>query len=518
MKIKYTLPKVLAILALIISFASCEEDFNTIGANIIGDENFASEFTDSLSVVSYSRKLLPAQTSGLPVYQMGVYNDPVYGKTTVNWLTQLTLDQTDPSFDIAPRIDSVVLFLPFFNQNETDDNDVTTYTLDSIYGNSPIDINIYESQYFLRDFDPDSGFQEIQNYYSNQGQLFENFLGELIYTIEDFTPSNEAFKVNDTISFIPSLRVKLPTEFFEKKIIDFEGSVELLNNNNFRDHFRGLYFEVESNSDDGNLFMMDLEDASLTIHYTFQTTTSEIATTAGDTVPRFEGEVGLSFNAIGVNTYENNLPSEIAQDLFNPNINEGEETLYVKGGDGIITVVDLFGPDLDDNGVADELEDLREREWIINEANLIFYVDKDKVSGGDTEPERLVIYDIENSRLLADFSQDITSNLPPIDALNVHLGRLERGSDGNGDFYKIRITNHISNVINRDSTNVPLGVMVSQNVLETGFQDLENIQSPGIEQIPASSVISPEGTVFHGNTSSNENRRLKLQIFYTEPE
>lgn len=519
MKMKYTLPKTVAIMAIIIAFASCAEDFSNIGANIIGDENFNSEFTDSLTVVSYSRKLLPPQTNNLPVYKLGVYNDPVYGKSSINFLAQLILDETDPRFNIAPRVDSVILFMAYFSESMTDDNDVVTYEVDSLYGNTPIDIKIYESNYFLRDFDPDSGFQELQNYYANQGQLFENFLGELIYTIEDFVPSEEVFVLNDTVSLIPGLRVKLPNEFFKKKIIDHGGSIELINNNNFRDYFRGLNFQVESDTDNGSLFFMDLENTSLTIYYSFQTVNSEISiSTVGDTIERFNGEVGMSFNAISVNTYENNLTQSIAQELFNPNTIDGEETLYVRGGDGIISIIELFGPDLDNNGVADQLEDLREEEWIINEANLIFYVDKNKVTGGDVEPERLIIYDVKNSLLLADYSLDITSNLDPVNAINVHLGRLERGSDGNGEYYKIRVTNHVSNIINKDSTNVPLGVIVSHNVLITDFQDLENIQAPGIEKIPAGSIVSHEGTVLYGNNSANENKRLKLQIYYTKPE
>lgn len=518
MKIKHILPKLLVILGIVIAVASCEEDLNTIGANIIGDENFKSEFTDSLSVIAYSRKLLPVQTNALPVFQMGVYNDPVFGKSTVNFLTQVIMDESGPDFGVRPRIDSVVLYMPFFSEQVVENDVVVSYDLDSVYGNKPINIKIFESNYFLRDFDPNSGFEELQNYYANQGQVFEGFLGELVHTIEDFVPSDEAFKINDTISLIPGLRAKLPTEFFRKKIISKAGSIELLNNNNFRDYFRGLYFQVESFTNDGNLFIMDLENSSLKIYYTFQTTPVSIATTpVNDTVQRFDGEFGMSFNAISVNTYKNELTPSIAQDLLSNNITEGEETLYVRGGDGIISVVELFGPDLDNNGVADELEDLREKGWIINEANLIFYVDKNKVVGGSKEPERLIIYDIKNSLLLADYTMDITANLAPVDALNVHLGRLVRGSDDNGDYYKLRITNHVSNVINKDSTNVPLGVLVSQNVLETDFQDLENIQAPGIEQIPAASIVSPEGTVLYGNNTTS-NRRLKLQIYYTEPE
>ncbi len=519
MKIKYTLPKSLAILALIIAVASCEEDFNTIGVSIIGDENFQSEFTDSLSVLAYSRKLLPVQTNGLPVYQMGVYNDPVYGKRTVNFLTQITLDNPGPDFEIAPRVDSVVLYLPYFSTEITGDDDEVTYELDSVYGSTPININIYESNYFLRDFDPNTGFEEAQKYYSNQQPLFEQNKGELIHRIEDFSPSKEAIAINDTVSLIPGLRVKLPNEFFKRKIIDNGGSIQLINNNNFRDYFRGLYFEVESNTDDGSLFLMNLEEASLTVYYTYQTDgTAVFDETGSDTIDRFNGEVGLSFNAISVNTFTSSVPPTISEIVQEPNIEQGEERLYVRGGDGIISVIELFGPDLDGDGIADELEDLRNEEWIINEANLIFYVDKNQVTGGDSEPERLMIYDLKNGTVLADYGLDITSNLDPVDALNVHLGRLKRGSDDNGEYYKIRITNHVSNLINRDSTNVPLGLIVSQNVLESGFQDIENIQAPGIEVVPASAIISPEGTILHGNRSAHQDRRLKLQIFYTDPE
>jgi hypothetical protein len=520
MKIKNILPRSMAILALIIAFASCEEDFNTIGVDIVGNENFASEFTDSLTVVAYSRKLLPPQTNNLPVFQLGVYNDPIYGKRTVNFLSQVTLDETNPDFEISPRADSVVLYIPYFNTSETN-NEVTTYELDSVYGDTPINIKIYESNFFLRDFDPNTGFQEVQKYYANQQGMFESFKGDLLHTIEDFKPSNEAIVINDTVTLVPGLRTKLPKEFFQQKILNKGGSIELLNNNNFRDYFRGLYFQVESATDDGNLFLMNLEEASLTIYYDFQIEGAPQIGTVGsvnDTIDRFNGEVGMSFNAIGVNTYDNTIPVDISDDLSNPAVDEGEERLYVRGGDGIITVIELFGPDLDGDGVSDQLEDLRNEEWLINEANLIFYVDKDRVTGGDQEPERLIIYDIKNSLFLADIGFDITSNQEPVNAVNVHLGRLQRDSDQNGEFYKIRITNHVSNLINQDSTNVPLGLIVSHNVLESAFQDLENIQAPGIEKVPASSIVSPEGTIFHGNKSAYLSRRLKLQIYYTKPE
>jgi len=135
----------------------------------------------------------------------------------------------------------------------------------------------------------------------------------------------------------------------------------------------------------------------------------------------------------------------------------------------------------------------------------------------------LIIYDLNNNTVLSDYFLDTTSGDEPVDALNVHLGRLKRGSDNLGEYYKIRVTNHISNLINNDSTNVPLGLMVSQNVLLSGFQAIDSLTEPPIDElprvkmVPKSCVISPEGTVLFGNNTSNEDKRLKLQISYIEP-
>jgi hypothetical protein len=45
---------------------------------------------------------------------------------------------------------------------------------------------------------------------------------------------------------------------------------------------------------------------------------------------------------------------------------------YLKGGEGSMAILELFGPDADNNGVADELETIRNSGWLINEANLVF--------------------------------------------------------------------------------------------------------------------------------------------------
>ncbi len=512
MKIKNLLPVAGAILFFVIAFSSCKEDISTIGSEVLGTETPNGILDDSQTVVAYSRKLGPLQSNRLPAYQLGIYNDPVYGKSKVNLLSQLTLESNDPKFGDSAEVDSVFVYLPFFSTATTVDS-VTTYELDSIFGSTPINVSIFPSNYFLRDYDPNSGFEELQNYYTDQGPTFEEYLGPELANVENFIPTHNGYILNegedDEVKLPPGLRVKLPVEFFQEKIIDMEGTPELRNSNNFKNYMRGLYFKVDSPTDNGSLFIFDVTKAFVSIFYSYDNET--------DPDTRDNATFRLNMNAISVNTFENQLPQQIQTAIENPNIQTGDENLYLRGGDGIISVVELFGKDNDNNGVADELETLRDKKWLINEANLIFYVNQDIMFGGSTEPERIIIYDLKNSNVLADYNLDTTNGLEAADALTIHYGKLQKGSDGNGQYYKMKITNHISNLINKDSTNVPLGIVVSQNVLTRTTQKLQNPMEPSIEQVPSSSVISPEGTVLYGNASPNQEKRLKLQIYYTEP-
>ena len=525
MKINNALPKLLVVLSAFVLMASCEEEIGTIGSEVIGDQDVNATLDITRTIRSYSKKLQAVQTNGLQLNQLGLYKDPIYGMSKVNLLAQVALETPNPSINFLPQLDSVVLYIPYFSEEITDDLGESSYVLDSIYGNTPMNISIFESNYFLRDFDPNSGFEDIQSYYSNQNDLFESFKGELIYSLTDFLPSTESY--TETIfeqddagegtsenSFVaPGIRVKLPEAFFREKILNMEGTPELLNNNNFREYFRGLFFEVEGT--DTNLLKFDMTAAKLDIYFT-----SQFDKPGTRNRTREEKKITLLFDAINVNVFENELNGQIQSELLSQDQQNGEDRLYVRGGEGIATVVSLFGDDADGNGVADELDEIRQNNWLINEANLIFYVDKDAITDDAQEPERLIIYDIDNGRLLTDYSLDTTSGeSEQVDAYTTHLGRLVRDSDGKGDYYKLRITNHLSSLIHQDSTNVKLGVIVSQNVAVPNFQQVQNTNAltrDYTEQVPSSSVMSDQGTILHGNTSADLTKRLKLQIYYTD--
>ena len=74
---------VLALMAL-----SCDEELRTIGEGVIGGEPFT---TGSLEydVFVYNKGLEATQTNRLPLYQLGTFNDPIYGSRTARIVTQV---------------------------------------------------------------------------------------------------------------------------------------------------------------------------------------------------------------------------------------------------------------------------------------------------------------------------------------------------------------------------------------------------------------------------------------------
>jgi hypothetical protein len=150
----------------------------------------------------------------------------------------------------------------------------------------------------------------------------------------------------------------------------------------------------------------------------------------------------------------------------------------------------------------------------------VFYVDQDMVQDG--EPNRLYVYDIDNKTPLIDYFLDELNNSIPSFSIVNHLGPLQRVNDDpteSGVKYKFRITEHLNNLLLRDSTNVELGLSVSLNVnLEGGNQQrqIQNTTNSDLT-IPVSSIITPRGTVLHGNNTEDESKRVFLEIYYTEP-
>jgi hypothetical protein len=99
MKIYNYIRKGLVALVFVFACIACEEELGEAGTGIVGAVNFETFEVDDLDVVAYSMDYPEGvQTNGVPVGVLGVYNDPVYGKTTASYLSQMALSRTGPDF------------------------------------------------------------------------------------------------------------------------------------------------------------------------------------------------------------------------------------------------------------------------------------------------------------------------------------------------------------------------------------------------------------------------------------
>lgn len=543
-----------AILLIVILSIACDKEFNTVESDVLGKDNsnFSTNKID-VSVLAYNKKLEALQINNLQSNLLGVFKDPAYGKTTASLVTQLLPSNLSPVFGDNTVLDSVVLRIPYYSSltGELDSKGNAAYSIDSLYGNTsgPIKLSIYQNNYLLRDLNPDLDLNEAQNYFSdaeNTSDITSNFVltdnasvnfddhkGELIYENPNFIPSslntylysyNDEGEADNIEVQTPSLRVKFNnTEFWKTLIIDKQDDNVLTTTNNFKNYFRGLYIKAENINDDGSMVLLNTEstEANIILYYSYDSTI--------DSSVKINATYTLGFTGNTLNTYINdyNLVSlEDGDDIL------GDEKLYLKGTEGSMAVVDLFGnEDTNNNEIPDALESLREEfsyidedgerqtTRLINEAILIVYEDdemRNAVSDDYHTYDRLYVYDVKNNITAIDYDIDASLNLAdPFSSIFLHLG--QRGEIGDGFGYKIRITEHINNILLKDSTNTKLGLVISNNVNYITNSELLN-SDDDITEFPAASIITPRGTIIHGSHQDvPESRRMKLEIYYTEP-
>lgn len=586
---------------------SCEEDPATIGEGVISGEPFVTGI-ETYDVFAHNMKVAAVQTNQLPVYQLGNYNDPVYGKTSASITSQVTLASYNPTFgtysqateDQAGTDDSastipenetvtkVYLYIPYLTRaqayrdhdldgvdnefdsepddatNDTDGDGLTnieevnlgtdpnnpdtdgdgindandeetlqntfpkTVELDSIYGDrtQPFHLKVERNTYFLRDLDPDTDFQEAQAYYSSQ-KFSPDFVSDVLYDGEDSISDKEylTFKEDDPDTEdvdesqqvdtrqSPGIRVELDKDFFQTNILDKEGQSELLSSANFKDFFRGVHLSL--NASDNLMMQLDLTQANITIYYnydSYNSTDAAVETKKSTFQMRLlqgSSTSGISGNAI--NTFENEAyPANIQEAMDN---GENASRIYVKGGAGTLATLNLFDQVNGDSAI----KQIKDNNWVINEANLTFYVDRTTLdnAGGTREPIRLYLFNLETGKPLYDANTEVTTDTAPWNVYGTYGGILET-SGNKGVKYKVNITDYVNDMVVRDSTNATIGLSVSTYIGTSARRKAQLDQ--GEEKLPVMMTTNPEGTVLYGSnvTGAEADKKLKLEISYTK--
>ena len=590
---------------LLLFMTSCNKDYNTVGVDLIDNKPFNTNI-EEVPVFVKMNKIPPYIANAISTFQLGIYEDNIYGKSKVSFLSQLSFDTPNAVFGIfsptdeingmedniaaIPELETikdVFLDIPFFTNVDDDDNDgvinlydvdsedpysdsdgdgvsdadesnagqdplnpdtdgdgildgddtesinpnagATLYELDSLMGNSEakFKLKVSELDYFLRPFDPENNFETYQKYYSSNS-IPDNFSGtvlfdeeieinskELVFYKED-DPETEDDDESEIVKerLTPRIRVSLDKDFFQSKILDKEGSDDLANAENFKLFFKGIIIDAYDFSDP-LLMILNFSEAEIRIVYDYQKYDKNDTDddTSDDVIESTEDEYKLNLNGIKLNSFKYDLyPAEIITAISDTINNAG--LVYLKGGEGIMAEIELFK---DDDG-NDLLEEIRNKEWLVNEASLSIYINKDMLSssGGIIEPSRLYLYDIDNKAPLIDYFVDNSAGPKEYQNKIVHGGSIELDEDKNGLMYKIRISEHIKNVIRKDSTNTKLGLVVSSDISNTINVEVETKDL--MTFIPNSTAINPLGTVLIGPSPSAEyyEKRMKLDLYYTK--
>ena len=419
----------------------------------------------------------------------------------------------------------------------TDDKDTDTqnpnagatqYDVDSLLGNidASFKIKVQELDYYLRSYDPTDNFESFQKYYSDETQLL-NFAGFTIHDDEVSIDTNEIviYKEDDPDTddvdeseevkerLTPRLRLPLDKDFFQRKIIDHEGSDDMTNADNFNIYFKGLVLQAYDFSED-LLMILDYSNAKINIEYEYDKYNKNDTddNTSDDTIDKVKANYELNLSGNQLNVFNK---SAYNQDILN-NLNSSENLsrVFLKGGEGLIAEIDLF-IDNDGNNVLDEI---RSNGWLVNEANLTMYVDKDKIneSGNVIEPFRVYLYDIDAKTPLPDYYIDNSTGPKKSNVKIVHSGILKLDEDDKGLKYKIRISEHVKNIVRNDSISPKLGLAVSSSISNSVNTDVKTTDV--MKYIPLATAINPLGTVLIGPNPEPENfdKRMRLEIYYTE--
>jgi hypothetical protein len=494
----------------IVGIISCEKDFNDIASSVVKNTKFDTKDT-VMDVVVTNKAITSVRGDGLKIggtlgqYLLGVYNNSNYEKIEASIVSQVVIyseiqNKVDGEREygadttIVTTIDTVFLKLPY--QATLKSGTTADYTLDSVIGDKTkaFNLNIYRTDTYMNRLDPVDP-TKINNYQSNYN--YQVLPGELNSTPNyQFKPSpldtaliynsklsNGNVYKTDTIFLTnntPFGRVPLDKAKFKEIFIDKYASSEFTSQDAFNEYFKGLY--IEASGDEGALisFLLNNPNQELkpSIELRYTKTVVKGGTTVLDTIQKSNTFLLSNFSTSVYKMTEKVYPAN--------------KNVVVQGTAGNMAEVKLLN--------AAQIELLKNKNWLINDASLTFYVDQDVVKY-DTiaTPFKLFLYKEGNPR--SQIKDVITEG-------NVVFGGDLVVTNKKPDYYSFKITDYVSDFL--DGTlnyNPTLGLRV------LNITDLP--QSPGDTLVRNYNWNPKAVTLLNHEKTLNGERRAKLKLSYS---
>ena len=293
-------------LSLLILFSACKKEQDVIGLELQEDDALlGNTFCDTVSITAFSLRQDSIVTKNLANCTFGCINDPVFGKTTASFYTQLDLSGSNINFGTSPTLDSVVFTLPY-----------TGYYGDT---NTALTVRIYELTEALTS-------DETYYQFTTKAHAASNLTYEGSHTL---TPKPTTGIYLDSTLSDPQIRIRLTNTFGTNRILN---NTSLTDNNAFQNDLKGLFITVDNVSGNGCLIYSNLLSslAGLTIYY---------KNANNENQQKYTFSISAS-NCIFFTNYNHNNYAGACQDLKNQ-INNGQtelgkSTLYLQGTAGIM--------------------------------------------------------------------------------------------------------------------------------------------------------------------------------------
>jgi len=482
---------------------SCEKEIESIGVNLVDNDNFTTD-KKITEVISANENIDKVPSNGIAQYLLGVYSDNEFGTLKASIVSQLNLPVTDEAYSYGTNygIDSVLMFIPYQSTKSAENysDGKPKFSIDSVFGNPDVEfqLGIYELKTYLNTLDPNDPSKPAIYYSDKEFQKGDTpfYLGnfkvnpnDTVAYVKRYMPNGITSYTKDTIKQTdksPTIKIPLNENLIKQIFVDNAAGADFQSLDNFQRYFRGFYIEATAlTSNKSHLISLAMANAKMVIYYSKDEDEGATVDLNGN---KINGELGVRTK----HSYEfafGSIKSNVLKRDLAPH-QSGEDRLYVQGAAGSIATIKLFN--------NENLVDLQDNNWLINDANLIFYVDQNAAS--DIAPEQLFIYNYSDNLQFTDVMTE------GIDAAG---GKLERDVDGKPYRYVFKITDYISRLLKTDE---PL------ELVEIGLKVYNPSDTPSaIDDIKVRDYSwTPKGVVLFGDDPSFGDKSVKLEISYTQ--
>jgi len=359
-------------------------------------------YVDTLTVEAYTFREDSVRTDKSLYYLVGSLADPVFGRSTASFSTQVNLPSSNISFPADVTVDSLVLSL----------------VVRGYYGNdkyiNPLHVLVYETDDKLF---PDS------TYYSNQILSKKALIGS-----KTLIPNLKDSVFVDGAKFPPHIRIPLDKNL-GKRFVEDAAMGKLANNNVFTDYFKGIIVEALPFTTGGSIYYFDIISSAtkMTLYYHTPEQTSSFTFLINDKCSRFnmfDHDYGFS-------------ASDFQNQFANPGL--PSEKLYLQSRAG--TKINIHFPTI--RNLIDPYP------LLVNKAELIFKIDETDITNNIFPvPARLTLvkYNKEGSYV---FIADQTSTF---------FGGEYNASEKE---FKFNITRHVQSILLENAEDYGIALLIS---------------------------------------------------------